>query len=61
MAFASYDWNAIKKCHEWTIHMYGRRLCCAINEITAHLTALALNELRSEHAPYLGQSEGLAR
>lgn len=45
-AEARYDWNEVSKCWEWTVHMYGRRLCSAIDELTAWMTATALNELR---------------
>jgi len=45
-AFARYDWNEVRKCWEWTVHMYERRICCSVDELVARLTAHALNELR---------------
>lgn len=39
-AFAAYD----EKQREWTIYMWGRRICSAVDELTARLTAIYLNE-----------------
>jgi len=39
-SFAAYDQEA----REWTVHMWGRRICSAVDELTARLTAIALNE-----------------
>lgn len=32
---------------EWFVEMYGRRICGAADEYTAHATALAMSELRA--------------